>query len=205
MSYIKHHIRKIGLTINDIILIVLMATPFIFISMRTALFVAAIGSSILLMRRTILFLSPGYFDDGRILHDDKEFHVPKGVEIFELNNSETIGTVYKYIGVLRSMGLKPRILIIRFNRISQINSFDIFLLDEVINRLSERGITIYLSDVNLNIRNLLNKYNLFHKIGKNEMFYKIENALQCAETALNLECYIRRYNKSELQKIAKMN
>lgn len=205
MSYFKHYIKKIKLIINDIIFIVVMATPFSFISMRTALFVTAIGSSMLLMRRTILLLSPGYFDDRGIPHDDKEFHVPKGVEILELNNSAAIGIVYKYIGVLQSMGLKPGILIIRFNRISKINSFDICLLDEVINRLSERGITIYLSDVDLNIRNLLNKYDLIHKIEKNKMFYKIENALQCAETALNLECYIRRYNKSELENIAKMN
>ena len=136
------------------------------------------------MRRAILHLNPKYFNDNGIFPDGDELAVPKKVEIFELNSFVTKSIIYKYIGALQSIGSNPRILIIRFKQISKINLFEICLIEEAITQLSERGVIVYLADVDGNIKDLFKKYNLMQKVDKEVIFYKIEDALQCAKKAL---------------------
>jgi SulP family sulfate permease len=190
---------------KDIILIILVFTPFTFFDARTALFIGAIGTSIVIMRRTILFLSPGRFNHYSIPYEQKEWLVPKGVEILELSNSATLGIVYKYVEVLRSMGISVRILIIRFKQIHEINPFDICLLDEVIKRLSEKGIIIYLSEMDVKIRSLFKKYNVIQNVGRNEIFDKIEDALQCAKISLDVYHFRQKSEQEEQRYKTKMN
>jgi ABC-type transport system involved in cytochrome bd biosynthesis fused ATPase/permease subunit len=45
---------------KDILIIILIAIPFAFIDWRTALSIAAICASILLIRRTMLYPKPGH-------------------------------------------------------------------------------------------------------------------------------------------------
>jgi MFS superfamily sulfate permease-like transporter len=170
---------------KDIFIIFLITTPFAFIDERTALLIGATGTSILLIRRTMLFLSPGHFKDNRIPFEAQEWSVPKGVEILVLSNSATLGIIFKYMELLKSMGINTRILIISFRDIPEMNPFDICLLDEVINQLSARGTTIYLAEVDVKDRTLFKKYNLMQKVGRNEIFYKIEDAVQCAKNTLD--------------------
>lgn len=181
MNYYKDYSEKIIPIIKDILIIILIVIPFVFIGIRTALFVAAICTSILLMRRAIRQLNPGHIDGYRILHEGSELPVPQGVEIFELSNSATMEILYKYIGVLRAMAIHPRILIIRFNQISQIDPIEAHVLDDVIKKLSENEIIVFFSDIDTNIENQLKKYNLRQKVGRQNIFYKITDALKCAE------------------------
>lgn len=174
---------------KDILIVFLITAPFAFIDWRTALFIGAMATSILLIRRTILFLSPGRFKGNRIPFEAKEWPVAEGVEILELSNSATLGVIFKYMELLKSMGINSRILIISFRHIPEMNPFDICLLDEVINQLSARGTTIYLAEVDVKVRNLFKKYHLMQKVRMNEIFYKIEDAVQCAKIALDTRQY----------------
>ena len=174
---------------KDILILFLITTPFAFIDWRTALFIGAMATSILLIRRTILFLSPGRFNDDGIPFEAKVWSVPEGVEILELSNSATLGIIFKYMELLKSLGINTRILIIRFRHIPEMNPFDICLLDEVINQLSARGTAIYLAEVDVKVRNLFKKYHLMQKVGMNEIFYKIEDAVQCAKIAIDTRQY----------------
>ena len=75
-------------------------------------------------------------------------------------------------------------MIIRFKQITQIKPFEVHVLDEVINTLSENGIGIYLYDVDANIENQFIKFDLLRRIGENKIFYKIDDALECARNEL---------------------
>jgi MFS superfamily sulfate permease-like transporter len=190
---------------KDIILVILIITPFTFFDVRTALFVGATGTSIVILRRTILFLSPARFKNHGIPFAGEEWPVPKGVEILELSNSATLGIIYTYVEVLRSMDISMRILIIRFKQIHEMNPFDLCLLDEVISRLTERGIIIYLSEVDGKVRELFNKYNLMQKVGRNEIFYKMEEALLNAKISLEVNHSRQISDQEEQRNKIKMN
>src|SRR5258708_9883493 len=80
----KRHPGKTILSIKDIIMIILIIVPFIFIDLRTALFVGAICISLLLTRGTIRHLKSRHLNGYRIPNEENELYVPKGVEVFEL-------------------------------------------------------------------------------------------------------------------------
>ncbi len=95
--------------------------------------------------------------------------------------------LYKYISALRTLEIRPKILIIRFKRIPQIHPADVHVLEKVIRVLSERKIILFISDVDENIKNQFNFYNLNEKIGNGKIFYKIDDALKRAEIILNIQ------------------
>lgn len=181
MNNIGNHTEKITGIIQDILIAILIAIPFIFIGFSTALFVGAIVASILLMRRTIKSLNPGYINGYRILNKGNELTVLPRVEVFEISNSATFEILYKYVEVLKMMAIRPSILIIRLNRIWHIHSQDADILSNVITNLSIGKIKIYLSDVDINLERQLKTYNLLQKIGKDFVFCSIDDAIKYAE------------------------
>ena len=181
MNYYKNHKEKILSIIKSVLFIILIAFPFSFNDMPTSIYAAAICTSILFIRLAIQRLKPGYINGYKALHNDYELNVPKRVEVFELSNSVTMEILYEYLGVLRTMAIHPKILIIRFKQITEIKPFEAHVLDEMINRLSENGIRIYLSDVDANIENQFIKFDILRRIGEDKIFNKIDDALKCAK------------------------
>jgi hypothetical protein len=114
MKDYKRNQEKTIVSIKDIIMIILIIVPFIFIDLRTALFVGAICTSLLLMRGTIRHLELRQLKSYKIPNEENELSIPKGVEVFELADNVPMEILYKYVSVLRAMKIHPKILIIRF-------------------------------------------------------------------------------------------
>jgi len=182
----KNHSGKIILTAKDIFIIILIVIAFSFIDLRAALFMGAVITSIILIRRAIKHLNPRHTNGYKILKEGNEISVPQRVEVFELSNSATMGILYKYVEVLRMMTVHPRILIIRFKRILRISPDEAHILGEVIICLSVEKIKIFFSDVDMNLEKQLKKYDLVQKVGEDNIFYTIDDALNRAEKTLNI-------------------
>lgn len=184
--------KNLGI-IKDVFLVILIVIPFTFIDTRTVLFVGAISTSILLIRRTIHRLNTQHMNGYVITGEGNELAIPKRVEMFELSNSAPMEVLYKYIEVLRAMAIHPSVMIIRFKQIRQINPVEADVLDKVILRLSKHEIKILFSDVDANLKNQLNKYTLVQKVGGNNIFYKVEDALNHAKKIRS----VHKKNKNE--------
>lgn len=184
MNYYKNHRENIKTLIKYIFITILIAIPFSFIDMPMAIYAGAISISIIFIRLAIQRLKPGHINGYKTLHGGNELNVPESVEVFELSDSATMEILYEYLGVLRTLAIHPKILILRFNKITQINPSEVRVLNEVINQLSENGTAIYFSDVDTNIETQFKEYDFMQKVEKNKIFSKIEDALKCANETL---------------------
>ena len=114
---------------------------------------------------------------SQILLKGKELPVPKEVDIFDLSNVPSIEYLYKYVEVIGGISIPPSIFIIRFNGILEIQEFELKILMKVIERLQKSSIIVILSDVKGIVRNQFNRYKIEQKVGNENIFYQITDAL----------------------------
>jgi MFS superfamily sulfate permease-like transporter len=178
----NNHLRRI---IKDAIIIAMIFIVCSFIDVLLACFVTAICTSILLTRRVILSLNPGFIRGHKISLKGKTLSVSKGIDVFDLNNSESIESLYKYIEVICNIAIPPKILIIRFSEIFQVKQFELHILNKVIKRFGTNKISIILSDVRANVQHQLRQNGIAQKIGEENIFYYITDALNHANEILH--------------------
>jgi len=177
MKAMYHYIdHKKGITKDTSILIVLFVT-FCFVDLQFASFISVLCAYLLMTRRMILILNPGFILGHKILFKGKELPVPKEVDIFDLSNVPSIEYLYKYVEVIGGISIPPSIFIIRFNGILEIQEFELKILMKVIERLQKSSIIVILSDVKGIVRNQFNRYKIEQKVGNENIFYQITDAL----------------------------
>ena len=89
-------------------------------------------------------------DEGEIHHDEEVLSLPKGVEVYEIDGPFFFGVANKFDGIMKSMGDKPKVRIIRMRKVSFIDSTGLHNLESLF-RLSEAehihmilsGVTVY--------------------------------------------------------------
>jgi MFS superfamily sulfate permease-like transporter len=138
----------------------------------------------LLIRRVILQLNPGFIKRHKIFYKDKELAVPDGVDIFDLGKPPSIGNLYSYVEVIRNIAIPPRIMIIRFNNKFRITQSELDILNKIIKRLGLQKILIVFSDVNVNMQNHFRQTGIAEKIGEENIFYFIIDALEHTKNVL---------------------
>ena len=178
----NNHLRRI---IKDTIIIAMIFIFCSFIDVLLACFVTAICTSILLTRRVILNLNPGFIKGHKIKFKEKALSVSKGIDVFDLNNSQSIESLYKYMTVIQSIAVPPKILIIRFSEIFQVKQFELHILNKIIKRFGTNKISIILSDVRANVQYQLMQNGVAQKIGEENIFYYITDALNHANEILH--------------------
>ena len=65
-------------------------------------------------------------DEGEIHHDEEVLSLPKGVEVYEIDGPFFFGVANKFDGIMKSMGDKPKVRIIRMRKVSFGKSFPSF-------------------------------------------------------------------------------
>lgn len=177
MNKITNHNEIIAGIILNIIISFLIATPFALIDINTAFFVGSIITSIILIRKAIRYLVPQHVNGYRNQYSGKELSIPKNVEVFEITNSASKGILYKYIGLMEMMAIRPKVLILRFENIIQIEADEAHILDEVITRLSGNEINICFSGVGMSLKRQMNQLGIGLKIAEENIFYSFADAL----------------------------
>jgi SulP family sulfate permease len=106
--------------------------------------------------------------------------VPKGIEIFVISESASMEVLYPYLEIVHTMAIRPKILIIRFQQISNIDSVGANVLNEIIRWTSVNNIGIIFSDVGITLKDQLENYFLPYQIGEENIFSNIDNAISRA-------------------------
>lgn len=104
--------------------------------------------------------------------------VPRFVVLFELTCAATLGSLYRYLDVLRTVRERPLVLIIRFRQIRQITARDAYILKYVISMVSAMKITLLFSDVDAVLGSQLNSFRLAQKLGNGKVFSTLRDALE---------------------------
>lgn len=123
-------------------------------------------------------------DEGEIHHDEEVLSLPKGVEVYEIDGPFFFGVANKFDGVMKSMGDKPKVRIIRMRKVSFIDSTGLHNLESLF-RLSEaEHIHMILSGVNEHVHRVLTKSGFDKKIGAENICSNINEAVEKAKAAV---------------------
>lgn len=139
--------------------------------------------AILLSRRIIVDLNPGFTKGHEIYYKGKKLTIPVGVDIFSLGNVDSLVT---YLGVVRNILAPPRIIIIRFKNKFRITEIETGKLFQIIKLLEQRKISIVFSDVNATVQNQFRQNGISNKVREANMFFCIKDALEHATEVLKL-------------------
>ncbi len=171
-----HKSYKKGILKDSFIIILLFASLY-FIDIRLAAFIAVICTTILLTRRTILYYNPGFIKGYYIFYNGKELTVPKGVDVIDLSKIPAMKEIYNYIEVIRSILTPPTILIIRFRGKKHLKESERDILIKGLQQLKKSKILVILSDVEENVRREFRKSDIENKVGMENIYYSINDAL----------------------------
>lgn len=122
--------------------------------------------------------------ESEIPQEKEQLSVPKGVEVYEIDGPFFFGIANKFDGIMKNVGDKPKVRIIRMRKVPFMDSTGLHNLESLL-RLSEaEHIYMILSGVNENVRNLLIKSGFDQKIGSQNICSNINEALQKARQIL---------------------
>lgn len=118
--------------------------------------------------------------EGEILHEDEKLSIPQGVEVYEIDGPFFFGVANKFDECMKTIGDTPRIRIIRMRKVPFMDTTGLHNLESLY-RLSEKEkITVILSGVNSQVRDVLVKAGFARIIGEKNICSNIHEALERA-------------------------
>ena len=128
-------------------------------------------------------------------NDKKEvLRVAKGVEIYEIDGPFFFGVATKFEEMMRDMGDKPLVRIIRMRKVPFIDSTGIHNLEILIDASHKEGIHIVLSGVREEVRKTLEQANIYNKVGKDHVCDHITKAVAMANSMVENKEALREIN-----------
>lgn len=124
-------------------------------------------------------------DEGEIHHDDEVLVIPKGVEVYEIDGPFFFGVANKFDGVMKSLGDKPKVRIIRMRKVPFMDSTGLHNLESLLRLSQGEHIRLILSGVNKEVHAVLTTSGFEEKIGSENICSNIHDALQKAIEALH--------------------
>ncbi|MCC8199740.1 MAG: sulfate permease [Tannerellaceae bacterium] len=124
-------------------------------------------------------------DEGEIHHDDEVLVIPKGVEVYEIDGPFFFGVANKFDGVMKSLGDKPKVRIIRMRKVPFMDSTGLHNLESLLRLSQGEHIRLILSGVNKEVHTVLTTSGFEEKIGSENICSNIHDALQKAIEALH--------------------
>ena len=118
--------------------------------------------------------------DGTQSTQHEVLKVAKGVEIYEIDGPFFFGVATKFDEMMRSMGDKPLVRIIRMRKVPFIDSTAIHNLEILIKSSQKEGIHVVLSGVRDNVHLALEKARVEALVGKDHVCDHITKAVAVA-------------------------
>ena len=122
-------------------------------------------------------------DEGEIHHDEEVLQLEKGIEVYEIDGPFFFGVANKFDSVMKNMGDKPKIRIIRMRKVSFIDSTGLHNLESLWRLSKAENIHMILSGVNEQVHGVLTKSGFDKKIGAENICSNINEAVAKANAA----------------------
>lgn len=108
--------------------------------------------------------------------------VPPGVEVYEINGPFFFGVADRLKDTLSGLELPPKIFILRMRHVPAIDATGMHALDELHAKCRRRGTKLLLSGVHAQPMLAMTQYGLVDRVGVDNMFGNIDEALDFART-----------------------
>lgn len=159
----------------------------VFVDLTAAIQIGVVLSSLLFMKRMadIGIKTPCQVDSD-ILEDYSD--IPEGISIYEISGPLFFASAKQYSGVIKEIGLKSKILIIRMRHVPFVDSTALHNFEEMIKSLQNSNVRIILAGVNSSVFNDLKKSDLISLIKEENILDSFDKAVKKAkETLTSLE------------------
>ena len=113
-----------------------------------------------------------------------KLEVPPNVEVFEIYGSLFFGAIERFKDAMRSVEKRPRVLILRMRHVQTIDASGLHSLEELLESTRRRGMTLIISAVRPNVRELMEQTGFAESLGKENFCDDIFCALERARVAL---------------------
>ncbi|MFH1001145.1 MAG: SulP family inorganic anion transporter [Bacteroidota bacterium] len=172
-----------GSVFDSIVLLVTFLLT-VLVDLTIAIEVGVVLSALLFMRRmaNIHENIPAEIDSDLV---DDYSHIPKGISVYEISGPFFFASAKQYTEVLKEIGFKSKILIIRMRHVPFIDSTGLHNFKEAIKTLKGSGVEIILSGVNGSVLTCLKKSYILDLIGEANIFDTFEDALSHSKINLN--------------------
>ncbi|MDR2893912.1 MAG: sulfate permease [Alistipes sp.] len=109
--------------------------------------------------------------------DSDRLELPHGVEVYEIEGPFFFGVAGKFDDVMKIIGDKPRVRIIRMRKVPFVDSTGAHNLGSLVRRSQREGITVLLSGVNDGVRETLRAYGIEELVGVDNVLPHIDAAV----------------------------
>ncbi|MDR0907637.1 MAG: sulfate permease [Rikenellaceae bacterium] len=119
--------------------------------------------------------------------DTDKLELPAGVEVYEIEGPFFFGIANKFDGVMKQVGDKPRVRIIRMRKVPFVDSTGAHNLASLVQASQKEGITILLSGVNGSVRSTLRKTGIEALVGSENILSNIDQAVTRSRQLIEVE------------------
>jgi sulfate permease, SulP family len=199
MAEIDHFRHLLSAPRSDILVLLTTFGLTVFTDLTIAVGVGMVLASLLFMKRMSEVTSlaglreeidetssagefPELSDPNSILRRD----VPPGVEVYEINGPFFFGAADLLKDTMMGLDLPPRVIILRMRRVPAIDATAMHALDEFAAKCARQGTALLLSGVHAQPIFAMMRYGLVDRIGEENLFGNIDDALNRARELLHL-------------------
>jgi SulP family sulfate permease len=168
----------------DIIILLSTFLLTVLVDLTVAIEVGIVLSALLFMKRMA--------DIGGKIPPDKDIDLiddysdlPKGVSVYEISGPLFFASAKQYTELLKDIGFKSKVLIIRMRHVPFVDSTGLHNLEEVIKTLHKSNVKIILSGVNNSVLKTIKEYQLVSLIDESNIFDSFKGAIQHSKKILN--------------------
>jgi SulP family sulfate permease len=112
--------------------------------------------------------------------------VPPGVEVYEINGPFFFGVADRLKDTLQSLEKPPKVFILRMRRVPAIDASGMHALGEFRDKCRKQGTTLLLSGVHAQPIFAMTRYGLTERLGDENLFGNIDDALNRARQIIGL-------------------
>ena len=153
----------------------------VLVDLTLAIEVGMVAAAFLFMRRMMQITNVTHLDDNDTDPDDpkaiNKYHVPKGIEVFEINGPFFFGAAYKFKDSIRFIENSPKVLIIRMRFVPVIDATGLHTLELVFDEARRVGTRFVISGIQPGVFKELEKSHLIDKVGRENICANIDEAL----------------------------
>jgi len=186
MSEWKHFLKLMKSPVADILVMVVTFLLTVFVDLTVAIQTGVVLSALLFMNRmastseirNVKAEMKDHYIDDYDLHGEE---IPDGVEVFEIFGPFFFGAANHFKDTLSIIENPPKVLILRMRHLNVIDATAIRALEDVVEKTRREGTKLILSGVNKVLEEVLQKTKVDVKIGKENIFSHIDQALASAK------------------------
>jgi SulP family sulfate permease len=124
-------------------------------------------------------------ENNEIPLKEEKLTIPAGVEVYEIDGPYFFGIAHKFDEIMKTIGERPQVRIIRMRKVPFIDSTGLHNLKTLCQQSKRDGIHVILSGVNEHVRATLQKVGFDKLLGEENICSHINEALRKAEKVVS--------------------